>query len=95
MKIVGRELLLTAGATHADAKQPLAVWLAFAEQAAWTRPHDIKQHFPSASILSGHRLVFNIKGNTYRLVVQIAWRARVVRITWFGTHAEYDKLKLS
>jgi mRNA interferase HigB len=62
----------------------------FRRAATWTDPAAIKAQYRSASILKGQRVVFNIKGNDYRLVVEINYKAEVVYIRWVGTHEEYD-----
>ncbi len=77
---------------YADAEEPLKAWLAFAERAVWMSPQAIKADFPNASILSTDRVVFNIKGNTYRLVVAVSYVHQVMLVKFFGTHAEYDKI---
>lgn len=77
---------------YADAEEPLKAWLALAERASWQSPHDIKADYASASILSHDRVVFNVKGNTYRLVVAVSYAKQVVLVKFFGTHAEYDKI---
>jgi len=94
MKFTGWDILTTAGQTHADAQPAIASWTAFVKHADWSKPNDIKQTFPHASILADNCVVFNIKGNTYRLVTKIYYPARLVQIRWFGTHTDYDKLKL-
>jgi mRNA interferase HigB len=92
--IVGnREALLKGWQKHADAKGPLAAWFAEAERAQWRSPSDIKQRYASASILAGNMVVFNIKGNRYRLAVKVNYAAGIALVKWFGTHAEYDKMK--
>jgi mRNA interferase HigB len=68
------------------------VWLAIASEAQWKRPDDIKRSHPKVSILKGSRAVFNIKGNNYRLVAAINYRAGVLMIRFFGTHDEYDRI---
>ena len=68
-------------------------WLAEAQDAVWQTPHDVTQRFPTASVLPENRVVFNLRGNRYRLEVSVAYRAGVVVIRRIGTHAEYDKWK--
>jgi mRNA interferase HigB len=68
------------------------VWLAIAAQARWRTPQDVKRSHPKASILKGGRAVFNIKGNSYRLVAAISYPAGVMAIRFFGSHAEYDAI---
>ncbi len=75
---------------HPDAEQPLKAWLEEATNASWTQPSDIKERYRSASILKNRRVVFNIKGNDYRLVVAIAYKVQVVYVKFVGTHKEYD-----
>lgn len=77
---------------YADAEGPLRAWLADAEKTSWRSPQDIKADYASASILSSDRVVFNVKGNTYRLVVVVSYAHQVVLVKFFGTHAEYDKI---
>ena len=66
------------------------VWLAIAQNSQWRNPEDIKAAHPRASILKAGRVVFNIKGNDFRLVVAIDYGRQVVYIKWVGSHAEYD-----
>jgi mRNA interferase HigB len=75
---------------HPDAEQPLKAWFEEATKASWTQPSDIKAHYRSASVLKNRRVVFNIKGNEYRLIVAIAYRLQIVYVKFIGTHAEYD-----
>lgn len=75
-----------------DAKEPLLAWYRHALAADWVSPNDIKAQFKNASILRDGRVVFNIAGNKYRLVVWINYPYRVVYIRFVGSHAEYDKI---
>jgi len=75
---------------RSDSEQPLKAWLAETKAADWRTPAAIKEQFGSASILGGGRIVFNIAGNKYRLVVWINFAYRVVYVRFIGTHAEYD-----
>lgn len=77
---------------HDDAKDPLEAWHHEAEGADWPDPHSIKAQYGSASILKGNRVVFNIAGNKYRLVVKINYPYRVVYIRFIGTHTAYDEI---
>jgi|SRR5579884_1681895 len=74
------------------ARSQYDAWLAIATYARWRNPDDVKQSHPKASILKGGRVVFNIKGNDYRLIAEINYQAGVVAIRFFGTHAEYDRI---
>ncbi|MGC9215814.1 type II toxin-antitoxin system HigB family toxin [Acidithiobacillus sp.] len=75
-----------------DAEQPLKAWYDEARNASWTQPAEIKAQYRSASILKNRRVVFNIKGNDYRLVVSIAYRLQIVYVKFVGTHQEYDEI---
>ncbi|MGB3836299.1 type II toxin-antitoxin system HigB family toxin [Castellaniella sp.] len=77
---------------HPSSEQPLKAWFDEATQAMWTQPADIKAQYRSASVLKNRRVVFNIKGNDYRLIVAIAYKLGIVYIKFIGTHAEYDKI---
>lgn len=78
--------------TYADAKEPLLAWYRFVLKADWASPTDIKADLRSASILRDGRVIFNIAGNKYRLVVWINYPYRVVYIRFIGTHAHYDAI---
>ena len=77
---------------YADAREPGLAWHAFARAASWTSPMDIKRDFGTASILKDGRVVFNLAGNRYRLVVWINYSYQVVYIRFIGTHAQYDAI---
>jgi len=77
---------------RSDAEQPLRAWVSVAKAADWSRPAEIKATFRSADILANDRVVFNIGGNKYRLVVAVHYRGGRVFIRFIGTHAEYDKI---
>lgn len=77
---------------HPDVEQPLRAWYQHVERAAWKTPEDIKRDFASASIIANNRVVFNIKGNAYRLVVKIEYRLGRIYIRFVGTHREYDAI---
>jgi mRNA interferase HigB len=77
---------------HQDAKEPTLVWYRHALKADWASPADVKAQFSTASILKDGRVVFNIAGNKYRLVVWINYAYRVVYVRFIGTHAQYDRI---
>ena len=91
MRITGRERLEVFCSKHADAREWIGRWLADVELAARARPQDIRNQYASASFLPDNIVVFNVKGNAYRLEVAIAYRIATVAIRWAGTHREYDK----
>lgn len=67
-------------------------WHQIVERADWSSPADLKRQFAAASIVGPKRVVFNFKGNDYRLVVAINYRRRIVFVKWFGSHVAYDKI---
>lgn len=91
MKIAGRNLLEGFCAKHTDARHWIENWLSDAEAATWAKPQDIKDRYSSASFLAGNTVIFNVKGNEYRLEVTCAYQASVVVVKWIGTHSEYDE----
>ncbi len=92
MRVIAVRTLRDFWETHADAEQPLKSWYQEATQTRWLEPNDVKRRYPSADILPGNRVVFNIKGNNYRLIVKIHYNTGIVFIRFVGTHAEYDKI---
>ena len=92
MRVIARRTLRDFYQDHADSKSSLEAWFHEAVDAKWTSPQDIKARYPSADFLPGNRVVFNIKGNTYRLIVKIHYNTSVVFIRFIGTHAQYDKI---
>ena len=91
MRIVGRRILDKFKQHHADARSHVDAWVAEVEDAEWDTPNDIKGRFASASFLPKNRVVFNLKGNKYRLDVKVTYKTKVVLIKRIGTHAEYNK----
>ncbi len=77
---------------HADCEQQLKAWYQEASKAEWKTPKAIMKEYPNASVLAENRIVFNIKGNNYRLIVKINYDFRLIWIRFIGTHAEYDKI---
>ena len=75
---------------YRDAEQPLRTWVRVTKAARWQNPPEVKATFSTADILKGRRLIFDIGGNKYRLVVQINYAHRVVYIRFIGTHRQYD-----
>ena len=77
---------------HRDAQGPLESWHEEATRAAWSSPQAIKAQYRSASICGNNRVVFNIGGNKYRLVVEVQYRAGIVWVKFVGAHAQYDRI---
>lgn len=92
MKVISYRQLREYGERYPDADQSLRNWHAEVEKAIWNNPMDVKAWDARASILKDRRVVFNIRGNRYRLVVEIGYLRHIVYIRWFGPHAEYDKI---
>lgn len=76
----------------ADARGSLHSWYAEAIEASWRSPQDIKDQYASASICGNNRVVFNVGGNKYRLVVEVQYQAGIVWVKLVGTHAQYDRI---
>lgn len=74
------------------AEQVLLSWFEEVETADWSNPNELKAQYRNASILTDKRVVFNIHGNSYRLIVDIEYRLKIVFIIWFGTHQQYNKI---
>ena len=91
MRIVGRDKLHEFAGAHADARSWIENWLADTQAAKWEDAHDIKDRYASASFLRPNIVIFNVKGNSYRLEVNVAFKTGTVVIVWIGTHAEYDQ----
>jgi mRNA interferase HigB len=91
MRVIAKKILREFWKKQIDSEEQLKTWYKEASKAVWTSPNDIKSEYPKASILKSGRVVFNICGNKYRLIVQINYRRKWVFIRFIGTHAEYDK----
>lgn len=91
MKIVNRKILVDFKQRHADASSQVDSWEAEAGEAEWSSPQDIKRRYATASFLANNHIVFNIRGNRYRLWVQLSYKNQVIFIMKAGTHDEYMK----
>lgn len=92
MRIYNRSAIEHYGRQHAAAREALRAWYADAVRAQWQSPGDVKRQFRKASVLAGNRVVFNIAGNAYRLIVSFNYKFQAGYIKFFGTHAEYDRV---
>jgi mRNA interferase HigB len=90
VRILSRKPLREFAAKHPPAKGPLDAWFAEVRRADWASFADVKAVYGSADVVGGNRVIFNIGGNKYRLIVRIAYRCRTVYVRFVGTHAEYD-----
>jgi mRNA interferase HigB len=98
MRIIARRTLrefVAARAGHKDhgaLKAALDAWFAEVRKAHWKNPADVRRHYSTASIVSAERIVFNIRGNRYRLVAAVDFEKGIVWIKWVGTHKDYDEI---
>jgi mRNA interferase HigB len=92
MRVISRKWLNELARRNPDAKSGLDAWFHEAEDADWGNPAQLKEQYATASILKNGRVVFNIGGNKYRLVVRINYAYRVVYVRFAGTHSEYDQI---
>ena len=92
MHIVSRKILREFWEKHPDARQPLQSWYVDVKHAYWSSPTDIKSIYRNASFLGDNRIIFNIKGNTYRLIVVVQNKFGNVYIRFVGSHQEYDRI---
>ena len=92
MRVIARRTLCRFSARHPDAETSLRAWFAEAKNAEWATPQSIKERYRSASFVGNDRVVFNICGDKYRLVVLVKYEFRTVYVRFIGTHAEYDKI---
>jgi len=91
MKVLGKNKLEQFYKKHSGSKSALVAWNKDVCDSIWNSPQDIKNRYRSADFLSDNRIIFNIKGNNYRLVIQVRYQNGIVVILWVGTHDEYNK----
>ncbi|WP_299015010.1 type II toxin-antitoxin system HigB family toxin [uncultured Polaribacter sp.] len=92
MRIIAKRTLRNFWTKHSDSEQQLTAWYRETEKANWESLNELKKEYPSASILKENRVVFNIKGNNYRLIVKFNLEYQICWIRFIGTHVEYDKI---
>lgn len=92
MRIIALSTLREFWRKHPDAELPLRAWYALASRADWAKPADIKAAYRNASFLANNRVVFNIKGNDYRLVVAVRYDRGLLYVRFVGTHRDYDRI---
>lgn len=90
-RIIGLDRLHSFCERHADCRKWIANWIVDVKNSTWATPQDIKDRYHTASLLADNVTIFNVRGNDYRLEVQVAFAAHVVVVRWIGTHAEYTK----
>lgn len=92
MRVISKKILKDFWVKYPDSEQQLKAWYLEANTSYWNNPNEIKKEYPSASILKENRVVFNIKGNKYRLIVRIAFKYQMIWVRFVGTHEEYNKI---
>jgi mRNA interferase HigB len=92
MRVIAVKTLKEHWIAYPQAKQAFLAWYEEAENAQCNSPQELKQQYRNASILTDKRVVFNIHGNSYRLIVDIEYRLKIVFVVWFGTHKQYDNI---
>ena len=92
MRIIAKKTVRDFWEIHPDSEQQLKSWYQETSKAAWEGPRQIRSAYPSASFLADNRVVFNIKGNHYRLIAKINYDYQIIWIRFVGTHAAYDKI---
>jgi len=92
MNVISKRTIIKFYEKYPNSKTALEVWYIDTKKALWSTPSDIKKVYSSASFLADNRVVFNIKGNDYRLIVHIDYLRKFVRVKFIGTHSEYDKI---
>lgn len=95
MRIIALKTLRRFWEQHPDAQQALQSWYRDAKRATWSTPADIRNVYRNASIVGNNRVVFNIRGNQYRLVVSVNYTSGILYIRFIGTHQDYDKIDVA
>lgn len=95
MRVISKTILVNFWIQHPSARQALQTWFEDASRARWKTSQDIKLRYAHASFVTQNRVVFNIKGNEYRLVVAVAYRFEALYIKFVGTHAQYDNINVA
>jgi len=94
MRVIAEKTIRLFWEKHADARGPLEAWLEHVKKSHWENPSELLKDYGDAAILPNNRAVFHIKGNRYRLVVQIHYKSSIFFIRFIGIHAEYDKVDM-
>ncbi|MCS5663368.1 MAG: type II toxin-antitoxin system HigB family toxin [Flavobacteriales bacterium] len=92
MRVIAKKVLREFWEKHNNSEEPLKTWYKEVSKANWSEPTDIKSEYAKASILKSSRVVFNICGNQYRLIVEVNYERKWVFIRFIGTHTDYDKI---
>ena len=94
MRVIAKKTLVNFYIIHSSSKASLEAWYNETVDSDWSKPGDVIEVYPLADVITGKRFVFNIKGNQYRLVVDIEVKLKLVFIVWIGTHAIYNKINV-
>jgi mRNA interferase HigB len=92
MRVIGKPIIDECAQRHADARGALRAWHADVVKSDWANSLDIKAQYATASIIGGGCVVFDIRGNRYRIVAKVRYQINLVQVLFAGTHAEYDRL---
>ena len=92
MRVIAKKALREFGQLHADAEGPLNAWYDQVKREDWGSPAEVQKQYPTASIVGKDRVVFRLKGGSYRLIVSVFYPGGLVYIRFIGTHAEYDRI---
>jgi len=92
VRIIAISTLRNFREVHADAEEPIKAWYQEAKVADWSTPDQVKAMYRNASVVGDNRIVFNIAGNKYRLIVKFNYAYRIGYVRFAGTHAEYDRI---
>ena len=92
MRVIAIKTLKDYWEEYPQSKQALLSWYEEAEAAQWNHPNELKEQYRNAAIITEKRVIFNIHGNSYRLIVDIEYRLKIVFVVWLGTHKQYDNI---
>jgi len=92
LRVIAKKVLKEFWKEHSDCEQQLKSWYQESSRAKWKNSNDIKREYPTASFLANNKVVLNIKGDHYRLIIKLNYEYQIIWIRFIGTHAEYDKI---
>ena len=92
MRVIAKKILREFWEKHPDCEQQLKSWFQEAEKAEWKTSSQLQNEYPSSRVIENNRVIFNIKGNHYRLIIKVNYKYGMIWIRFIGTHAEYDKI---
>lgn len=95
VNVLKRLAIIDFGKRHADARVPLQTWFSVCRKADWKSYHELQLDFPEAFPVGDNRVVFDIKGNKYRIVARVLFPFKQIQIKWIGTHKEYDRIDVT